>query len=180
MAADWRLLDTVPIHERQRLHRVVAALSTADPAANRKRRKIARANRVRQEEAVLNQTGIRARRRRSVVTTPNVFPPPVDQARAADAAAASVDRVCYVCKEPYSQVHAFYDQLCPDCATVNSWPATVKVPARGSLVGLAVMEYRTVAFPVPAPAKAIMLIQSFVLSTVHEQMFAAVTATVPV
>ena len=98
MAGDWRLLDTLPIHERQRLHRAIAALSTADPAANRKRRKVARADRVRQEEAVLNETGIRARRRRPVVTTPNVFPPPVEQARAADDAAPSVDRVCYVCK----------------------------------------------------------------------------------
>jgi NAD(P)-dependent dehydrogenase (short-subunit alcohol dehydrogenase family) len=119
MAGDWRLLDALPIHERQRLHRVIAALSTSDPGANRKRRKVARADRVRQEEAVLHETGIRARRRRPVVTTPNVFPPPVEQARAADDAAASVDRVCYVCKQPYSQLHAFYDQLCPTCATAN-------------------------------------------------------------
>ena len=44
IAGDWRLLDSLPIHERQRLHRVIAALSTADPAANRKRRKAARAD----------------------------------------------------------------------------------------------------------------------------------------
>ena len=131
MAGDWRLLDTLPIHERQRLHRVIAALSTADPAANRKRRKAARADRVRREEAVLNETGIRARRRRSVVTTPNVFPPPVERARAADDAAPPVDRVCYVCKEPYSQVHAFYDQLCPACATVNFAARTELADLRG-------------------------------------------------
>jgi NAD(P)-dependent dehydrogenase (short-subunit alcohol dehydrogenase family) len=131
MAADWRLLEAVPIHERQRLHRVIAALSIPDPGANRKRRKVARADRVRQEEAVLNETGIRARRRRSVVTTPNVFPPPVEQARAADDAATSVDRVCYVCKEPYSKVHAFYDQLCPDCASVNFAARTELADLRG-------------------------------------------------
>ncbi len=113
MAGDWRLLDTLPIHERQRLHRVIAALSTADPAANRKRRKAAKADRVRQEEAVLNETGIRTRRRRPVVTTPNVFPPPVEQGpavegaaderrRATEDAAPSVDRVCYVCKQPHT------------------------------------------------------------------------------
>src|SRR5215212_717727 len=77
MAADWRLLDTLPIHERQRLHRVIAALSTADPGANRTRRKIARADRVRQEEALLRNTGIRAGRRRPLVTTPNASPLPV-------------------------------------------------------------------------------------------------------
>ena len=139
MAADWRLLDTVPVHERQRLHRVIAALSTADPAANRKRRKAARADRVRREEAVLNETGIRARRRRTLFTTPNLFPPTVGQAGAADDAAndaandaaTSIDRVCYVCKQPYSQVHAFYDQLCPDCAATNFAARTELADLRG-------------------------------------------------
>ncbi len=26
---------------------------------------------------------------------------------------------CYICKTPYRQLHAFYDQLCPACATLN-------------------------------------------------------------
>ncbi len=135
MAGDWSLLETLSIQERQRLHRVIAALSTADPAANRQRRNAARADRVRQEEAVLNQTGIRARRRRPVVTTPQVFPPPLEQGgvsdEAADDAAPSVDRVCYVCKEPYSRLHAFYDQLCPPCATVNFAARTELADLRG-------------------------------------------------
>jgi NAD(P)-dependent dehydrogenase (short-subunit alcohol dehydrogenase family) len=130
MAGDWRLLDTLPIHERQRLHRVMAALSTADPAANRRRRKIARAARVRQEDAVLHETGIRARRR-SVVTTPNVFPPPVEQTWVAAGAASRVDRVCYVCKAPYTHVHDFYDQLCPACAAENFAARTELADLRG-------------------------------------------------
>src|SRR5262249_1211871 len=69
MAGDWQRLDTLPIDERRRLHRAIAALSTADPQAHRKRRKAARAERARQQEAVLNETGIRARRLRPVVTT---------------------------------------------------------------------------------------------------------------
>jgi NAD(P)-dependent dehydrogenase (short-subunit alcohol dehydrogenase family) len=28
-------------------------------------------------------------------------------------------RACYICKERYRQVHAFYHQLCPDCAAFN-------------------------------------------------------------
>jgi NAD(P)-dependent dehydrogenase (short-subunit alcohol dehydrogenase family) len=154
MAGDWRLLDTLPIDERQRLHRVIAALSTADPAANRKRRKAAKADRVRQEEAVLNETGIRTRRRRPVVTTPNVFPPAQidavqidaaqidgaqidrggEQAPAAEATsegAPSVDRVCYVCKAPYSRLHDFYDQLCPECAAMNFAARTELADLRG-------------------------------------------------
>jgi hypothetical protein len=75
IAGDWSLLEGLPAAERQRLHRAVAALSIADPRANRKRRKAARAASVEQAEAVLNETGIRALRRWPAVTTPNVFPP---------------------------------------------------------------------------------------------------------
>ena len=28
-------------------------------------------------------------------------------------------RVCYVCKETFTRIHHFYDQLCPPCATLN-------------------------------------------------------------
>lgn len=137
MAGDWRLLDHLTSEERQRLHRALAALSTEDPAANRKRRKAARADRVRQEEAVLNETGIRALRRRPLVTTPNVFPPPVEQERllsdhtVTDDGAPAVDRVCYVCKTSYSRIHAFYDQLCPDCAALNFAARTELADLRG-------------------------------------------------
>jgi len=131
MASDWSLLSSLPTHERQRLHRVIAALSTADPAANRTRRKAARAERVRHNEAVLDETGIRARRRRPVVTTPYALPPRLEQSRAAADPAPAVDRVCYVCKQPFSQVHEFYDQLCPACATANFAARTELADLRG-------------------------------------------------
>ena len=47
LAADWRLLDQLSAADRRRLHQAIAALSTADPHANRKRRQAARAERVR-------------------------------------------------------------------------------------------------------------------------------------
>lgn len=130
IAADWQRLEALPIEERQRLHRVIAALSTADPKANRKRRKAERAQEVSREEAILHETGIRARRR-AAVTTPNVFPPSVDAQAAAADPSASVDRVCYVCKKRYSQTHHFYDQLCPECAEVNFAARTELADLRG-------------------------------------------------
>jgi NAD(P)-dependent dehydrogenase (short-subunit alcohol dehydrogenase family) len=131
IAADWRLLDTLPTPERHRLHKAIAALSTADPSANRRRRKGDRAEAVRREEAILNQTGIRTRRSRPVVTTPNVFPPAPEDAPAADCTAPPIDRICYICKQPYSQLHHFYDQLCEDCATVNFAARTELADLRG-------------------------------------------------
>jgi len=129
IASDWQLLESLPVDQRQRLHRVIAALSTADPKANRKRRKAGRADQVRQEEAILHETGIRARRR-AAVTTPNVFPPPVEEGTKVETAPAT-DRVCYVCKTPYSQLHFFYDQLCPDCAASNYAARTELADLRG-------------------------------------------------
>ena len=125
LAADWSLLDQFPAEDRARLHRAIAGLSVAEPRAKRQRvRRVERQRReeqVRREEAVLGDTGIRTLRRRPAVTTPNVFPPmPADESGAdrldGVAGAAVADRTCYVCKGRFSQVHPFYDQLCPACA----------------------------------------------------------------
>jgi NAD(P)-dependent dehydrogenase (short-subunit alcohol dehydrogenase family) len=32
---------------------------------------------------------------------------------------ADEPQVCYVCKEEYTRIHSFYDQLCPSCAELN-------------------------------------------------------------
>ena len=73
-----------------------------------------------------------------------LFPPPahgrqrVQPARSATAASQgrpptrrSADRHCYVCKENYSQLHHFYDQLCPACADVNFAARTELADLRG-------------------------------------------------
>ena len=148
LAADWRLLDRLPAAERARFHRAVAGLTTPEARAGRKRarqeereRRIAR---IGQEEAVLHETGIRALRRRPAVTTPNCFPPPAAMADALPAAAqrdgdksgpaadaSAGERRCYVCKEIYSELHHFYDQLCPACADVNFAARTELADLRG-------------------------------------------------
>ena len=131
MSRDWRLLDTLPAHERQRLHRAVAALSTADPSANRRRRKADRVEGLQREDALLNETGIRTRRRRPLVTTPNVFPPPLEERHGAGSVSTPVDRVCYICKTGYAQLDNFYDQLCPECARINFAARTELADLRG-------------------------------------------------
>jgi NAD(P)-dependent dehydrogenase (short-subunit alcohol dehydrogenase family) len=133
------------------LHRAIAGLTVRDPQAKRKRQKAAKADGIRQEEAVLDQTGIRSLRRRPIVTTPNVFPPS-DLARHSGEAATAAEprtsnvepgttndeprttnvcRVCYVCKAPYSRIHVFYDQLCPGCAEENFTARTELTDLRG-------------------------------------------------
>ena len=94
-----------------------------------------KAERVRREDQVLDQTGIRTLRRRPVITTPNVFPPPGFEARDSDGdpdiREAIEPQHCYVCKTKYTELHHFYDQLCPDCATFNFAKRTELADLRG-------------------------------------------------
>ena len=131
IAGDRRLLASLSPDDRHRFHRAIATLSEIDPQAKRKRQKAARAEAARREETVLNRTGIRALRRRPAVTTPKVFPPVMDDEQATSQPGPSVDRVCYVCKTSYSQLHDFYDQLCPACAAVNFAARTELADLRG-------------------------------------------------
>ncbi|MGY0799263.1 SDR family NAD(P)-dependent oxidoreductase [Lysobacter sp. A286] len=133
VAADRTLLDAVPDAERKRLHQAVARVYHPEPGTRRQKLKARERERnaenIRRADAVLNQTGIRALRRKPVFTALNYFPPhgPGAQALLAhgevDAASGSHESPellhCYVCKQKYTRVHHFYDQLCPTCATFN-------------------------------------------------------------
>ncbi|MBX9245105.1 SDR family NAD(P)-dependent oxidoreductase [Actinotalea ferrariae] len=57
--------------------------------------------------------------------------PLVSEARGASAGTLLRARACYICKEPYTRVDAFYHQLCPACAELNH----AKRDARTDLTG---------------------------------------------
>jgi NAD(P)-dependent dehydrogenase (short-subunit alcohol dehydrogenase family) len=131
LAEDWSQLERLPEEERRRLHLAVARMYQPDPVARRQRMKAAererRAAGTRRSEDVLHRTGIRELRRRPVFTTPNVFPPL--PAKLLD---SEVDgRHCYVCKQKYSAIHHFYDQLCASCAELNFRKRTELADLRG-------------------------------------------------
>jgi NAD(P)-dependent dehydrogenase (short-subunit alcohol dehydrogenase family) len=128
IADDRQLLDCLPAADRERLHQLIAKLYHPDPAARRLRlkavEKARRTARIETEDARLDATGIRALRRKPVFTTPNVFPPRDFQALDTDGDAQAPrerlePRHCYVCKQKYSTIHHFYDQICPACAEFN-------------------------------------------------------------
>ena len=137
IAADWSLLDRLPEEERERLHRVVAQLYNPDPVARRRKIKAAERERTtvqaQRVEAARRETGIQALRRKPVFTTPNVFPPPdFEQERPVPPSAESIDSPhCYVCKQHYSAIHHFYDQMCPACAEFNFAKRTELADLRG-------------------------------------------------
>jgi NAD(P)-dependent dehydrogenase (short-subunit alcohol dehydrogenase family) len=70
-------------------------------------------------------------RRRPAFQTPNVFPPERFESQGVEekkeeegkdesvGSEAAEPQPCYVCKQKYSRIHHFYDQLCPPCAELN-------------------------------------------------------------
>lgn len=132
VAADWRLLDGLSAEERARFHDAIARMYNPDPVLRRRRMKAEeRARKAagnQREEAVLQKTGIRALRRKPEFTTPNVFPP---QNAASELRNSTDLQHCYVCKRKYTEIHHFYDQLCPACAALNFFKRTELADLRG-------------------------------------------------
>ena len=127
---DRALLAQLSKADQRRLVEAAGLVWCPDVAARRRLVKALaakrRAERVEREERVLQETGIRALRRtqpgRPNFTTPNVFldqdatPPATTTAPAGERQNL---RHCYVCKQDYSGVHHFYDQLCIECGELN-------------------------------------------------------------
>ena len=138
---DRALLAGVPEEERTRLLQAAGRVSRPDAAdrrrlvqATKRDRRNARANRA---EEVLSNTGIRKLRRETVFMTPNVFPPAGFEQREVTADPEFREAVepqnCYICKKDFTQIHHFYDQLCPTCAEFNFAKRTETADLRGKV-----------------------------------------------
>ena len=127
IAVNPALVEAVPKEERERFARAAGDVYHPDPVERRRRTKADRkkrdADRVIRDREVLADTGIRTLRAKPVFTTPNVFPPagPEENTTVDDPDfRESLDlQHCYVCKQKYTLIHTFYDQLCPPCAELN-------------------------------------------------------------
>src|SRR6476646_5056029 len=139
IARDRGVLARVPDEDRKRLLAAIGIVFSPDINARRRLRKEAikqqKASVVRHEDRVYADTGIRKLRRETVYTTPNVFPPSGFDDAASDeeqiAGELSESIHCYVCKEHFTSVHHFYDQLCPTCARINFAKRTELADLRG-------------------------------------------------
>ena len=129
LAEDWTLFDQLCPTDRARLHRAISRAYEPDRRARRKRTRTRRAEHLRRDDGLLHATGIRSLRRRPVFTTPNVCLPADTRREAVHAAAGS--RLCYICKDAYTEIHHFYDQLCPPCAAFNYTKRTELADLRG-------------------------------------------------
>jgi NAD(P)-dependent dehydrogenase (short-subunit alcohol dehydrogenase family) len=154
--ADRTLLMTVPYEDRRRFDEAVATVFQPDVRARRamvkataRQRKLDAALR---DDSMLHETGIRALRRKPVFTTPNVYllgdaasgtssvtAEEVDGVPAPETATdetrtgpeAVVPQHCYICKQKYTKIHHFYDQMCTECADFNFRKRTELVDLSG-------------------------------------------------
>jgi NAD(P)-dependent dehydrogenase (short-subunit alcohol dehydrogenase family) len=126
IVADRSLIADIPEADRNRFLNAAGAVSRPDAISRRQLLKVVkrkkRAERVHREESLLAATGIRTLRRQPVfITSPNIFPPKADDllTNAEHIGETEDERVCYVCKKEFSQVHHFYDRLCLTCGDEN-------------------------------------------------------------
>jgi NAD(P)-dependent dehydrogenase (short-subunit alcohol dehydrogenase family) len=133
IAVDRTVLESVPAEQRRRLLRAVALVYSPDRAERRRMARIAarkrKAERVRSDEAARDRAAIRTLRRKPVFNTPNIFPPERFEPQDVDRETLESQH-CYVCKEKYTQVHHFYDQMCPPCAELNFRKRTERADLR--------------------------------------------------
>ncbi len=144
IVADRTLLAHIPAENRKRLLQAAGHVYAPDAVS---RRQLVRATartrkseRVQHEESHRERTGIRTLRRRPVFTSPTVFPPVAadtvapEDVHATDAPReAREEQHCYVCKQHFTALHHFYDQLCPPCAAFNFAKRTELADLRGTV-----------------------------------------------
>ncbi len=92
--------------ERDALRRMARAFRRHDRETSR-----------RNDRDALETAGLRVQRRHDTYT-PLWLPPPGQHDQAARPQLGSA-RACYVCKQPYTQVHRYYDSMCGDCGDFN-------------------------------------------------------------
>jgi NAD(P)-dependent dehydrogenase (short-subunit alcohol dehydrogenase family) len=119
VARDRTLLQELTVEERTRLLTAAGAVFDPDVVARRRAAKELRRRKknakLAEDETTLAETGIRVLRSKPVFTTPNyTAPEPEPEER------ETITRQhCYVCKQEYTTLHHFYDQMCLECGDFN-------------------------------------------------------------
>ena len=138
-SANRALLGALSQEERTRLLKAAGDIYCPDLTQRRKLVKATvkqrKAEKKQKDDTKLNETGIRKLRREKVFTTPNVFPPldfkQEEVKDNPDFREVVEPQNCYICKQDYSTIHHFYDQLCPKCAELNFFKRTETADLRG-------------------------------------------------
>jgi NAD(P)-dependent dehydrogenase (short-subunit alcohol dehydrogenase family)/uncharacterized Zn finger protein (UPF0148 family) len=139
IAGNRALLAGIPEKERMRL--LKAAGQVFCPNVNQRRQFVRakvrqrKAEKIQRDQSKLNKTGIRKLRREKIFTTPNLAPLIEFQQQEVeddpDFREVVEPQNCYICKQDYTTIHHFYDQLCPACGELNFRKRTETADLRG-------------------------------------------------
>jgi hypothetical protein len=139
VARNRALLAELSVEDGLRLQAVAGDIYCPDVKARRRlvKAKVGQRNaaKLQRDQAKLAATGIRKRRQKPVITTPNVYPPtgiePQEIEDDPDFREVVEPQNYYICKQDYKTIHHFYDQLCPGCAELNFRKRTELADLRG-------------------------------------------------
>lgn len=133
IVADRGVLADAPDALRKRLltaaGRVSLPLKHERKMLARELRRRRKAEQLARDEERRLQTGIRVLREHPVFVTPEGGAPREPLGESGDV--LEVARRCYVCKEEYTVLHAFYDQLCVPCGDFNFGKRAPQADLRG-------------------------------------------------
>ena len=117
--ADRGTLAGLSVQQRRELLTLAGLVSKPERselrALSKAFRRAERQARQQQDRQQLETAGLRIQRR-SETWSPLWLPPPTEVEEAPRLAAA---RTCYICKQPYTEVHRFYDSMCQPCGDFN-------------------------------------------------------------
>ncbi|MCB9690047.1 MAG: SDR family oxidoreductase [Alphaproteobacteria bacterium] len=120
LAEDRGPLSELPDDLRLRLLIAAGRVSRPDEkdkrAVNRSKRKEAKNARREADRQLLDRTRIRVDRAAPLFLTPRKRGEELPDEPLGELSEA---RVCYVCRAPYTEVHAFYDQMCRTCGDAS-------------------------------------------------------------
>jgi NAD(P)-dependent dehydrogenase (short-subunit alcohol dehydrogenase family) len=139
VAGNRALLAGVSEEERMRLLKAAGEIYCPDVNARRRfvkaRVRQRKAEKIQRDQSQLNKTGIRKLRREKIFTTPNLIPPIRFKQQEVEGDPEFREVVepqnCYICKQDYTTIHHFYDQLCPSCGELNFRKRTESADLRG-------------------------------------------------
>jgi len=110
------------LSESQRNALLIAAGKLARPDRSEKKQRNKEIKQAAREMAIARErearasTGIRRARETAVFTAPAQI---ADKSAIVNDQSLISTRTCYICKAPFSQLHFFYDAMCPKCAEFN-------------------------------------------------------------
>src|SRR6266436_4824356 len=113
VAADRRLLTELSVEDRVRLRQAAGSVYCSDPLQRRQllraTQRLQKSRRIKTDQSVLAETGIRKLRKRPVFTTPNIAAPEAFEQQDLESDAELREVVepqnCYICKQDYSIIH---------------------------------------------------------------------------